>query len=128
MRPVTENSKTVEPAETVRLEIVRQLSKATSSVSASRGRSRCLARPAPAAKITKIRLLARQIGNDAMKQVLKVVTLYDKERLTIQEGRVLANELRIQEILRTAGGVPSGILTSQEITDTVETKEVLVPD
>ena len=110
MRPVTENSKTVEPTETVRLEIVRQLSKPASSV--VRGRSRCLARSAPAAKITKIRLLAKQIGNDTTKHVLKVVTLYDKERLTIQEGRVFANEIRIQEILRTAGRVPSGILTS----------------
>lgn len=63
-----------------------------------------------------------------MKQVLKVVTLYDKERLTIQESRVLANELRIQEILRTAGRLPSGILTPHEITDTTESKEVLVPD
>lgn len=111
MRPVTENSKTVEPTEeTVRLEVVRQLSKTASSV--GRGRSRCVARTAPAAKITKIRLLAKQFGNETAKHALKVVTLYDKERLTIQEGKVLANELRIQEILRTAGRVPSGILTS----------------
>jgi len=95
MRPVTEKSKTVEPAETVQLEIVKQLSKQTSSASVFRGRSRCLARPAPPAKITKIRLLAKQFGNDAVKQALKVVTLYDKERLTIQESRVLANEMRV---------------------------------